>query len=36
MYLEVSRLEQRSGLCFEGQPTAWKLNGTFLAVENKQ
>ena len=35
-YLEVLKLEQRHGWCFEGQTTARKANGTFLAVKNKQ
>ena len=35
-YLDVSKLEQRYGSCFERQTTAWKLIETFLGVINKQ
>ena len=35
-YLQVLRLEQGYGWCFERQTTAWKLIETFLGVINKQ
>ena len=35
-YLEVWKLEQRYGWCFEGQSKTPKFNGTFSALKNKQ
>ena len=34
--LEVSKLEQSYGWCFEGQSTTPKVNGTFSAVKKKK
>ena len=35
-YLELSKLEQRYGRCFEGQSTTPKFNGTLSAIKKKQ
>ena len=35
-YLEVSKLQQSYGGCFEDHTTTPKVNGTFSAVKNKQ
>ena len=35
-YLDVSKLEQGYGWCFEGQTTAWNLIEMFFEVINKQ
>ena len=35
-YLDVLKLEEEYGWCFEGQSTAWKLIEAFLGVINKQ
>ena len=35
-HLELSRLEEKYGWCFEDESTGWETDGTFLGVENKQ